>query len=77
MDEGREIDGDIREHTEKGAEKTMSLGEKSQKIGKVLSIINEVAAETKMLSLMPPSRPARPANREGGFPWLPLKFGAG
>ena len=37
--------------TEAGAEKIMSLGEKSQQIGKVLGIINEVAAETKMLSL--------------------------
>jgi methyl-accepting chemotaxis protein len=51
MDEAAKLMETIREHTEKGAEKTMSLGEKSQKIGKVLSIINEVAAETKMLSL--------------------------
>jgi methyl-accepting chemotaxis protein len=41
----------IQQQTEKGAEKIMSLGEKSQQIGKVLGIINEVAAETKMLSL--------------------------
>ncbi len=37
--------------TETGAEEIMSLGKKSQQIGKVLRIINDVAAETKMLSL--------------------------
>jgi len=51
MDEAAALMENIRHHTEKGAEKIMSLGEKSQQIGKVLAIINEVAAETKMLSL--------------------------
>ncbi|MFZ3048235.1 MAG: methyl-accepting chemotaxis protein, partial [Desulfatirhabdiaceae bacterium] len=41
----------ILRQTETGAEKIMSLGKKSQQIGKVLGIINQVAAETKMLSL--------------------------
>ena len=51
MDEAAALMENIRHHTEKGAEQIMSLGEKSQQIGKVLAIINEVAAETKMLSL--------------------------
>ena len=51
MDEVAKLMENIQHHTEEGAEKIMSLGEKSQQIGKVLSIINEVAAETKMLSL--------------------------
>ncbi|OQY47535.1 MAG: hypothetical protein B6240_05840 [Desulfobacteraceae bacterium 4572_87] len=51
MDEAVALMGNIRQHTEKSAEQIMSLGEKSQQIGKVLAIINEVAAETKMLSL--------------------------
>ncbi len=51
MDEAAILMEKIREHTEKGAEQIMSLGEKSQQIGKILAIINEVAAETKMLSL--------------------------
>ncbi len=51
MDEAAALMESIQHHTEKGAEQIMSLGEKSQQIGKVLAIINEVAAETKMLSL--------------------------
>ena len=51
MDEAAALMETIRHHTEKSAEQIMSLGEKSQQIGKVLAIINEVAAETKMLSL--------------------------
>ena len=51
MDEAAVLMEKIQHHTEKSAEKIMSLGEKSQQIGKVLAIINEVAAETKMLSL--------------------------
>ena len=51
MAEAAEMMETIQQQTEKGAEKIMSLGEKSQQIGKVLGIINEVAAETKMLSL--------------------------
>ncbi len=51
MEEAAKLMGRILHQTETGAEKIMSLGEKSQQIGKVLGIINEVAAETKMLSL--------------------------
>ncbi len=51
MDEAAKLMAIIQRHTEMGAEKIMSLGEKSQQIGKVLHIINDVAAETKMLSL--------------------------
>ena len=51
MDEAARLMESIQHHTEKGAKQIMSLGEKSQQIGKVLAIINEVAAETKMLSL--------------------------
>ena len=51
MEQAAQLMGMIQRHTEMGAEKIMSLGEKSQQIGKVLGIINDVAAETKMLSL--------------------------
>ncbi len=51
MAEAAKLMDRIRLQTETGAEKIMSLGDKSQQIGKVLRIINDVAAETKMLSL--------------------------
>jgi len=51
MDEATRFMDEIRQGTETGARKIMSLGEKTQQIGKVLGIINEIAAETKMLSL--------------------------
>ena len=51
MAEAAGVMEEIRQRTEMGAKKIMSLGEKSQQIGRVLAIINEVAAETKMLSL--------------------------
>jgi len=51
MAEAAKLMDRILRQTETGAEKIMSLGKKSQQIGKVLGIINEVAAETKMLSL--------------------------
>ncbi len=51
MAEAAKLMDRILHQTETGAEKIMSLGKKSQQIGKVLGIINDVAAETKMLSL--------------------------
>jgi methyl-accepting chemotaxis protein len=41
----------IRSKTEESSEKIMTLGRKSQQIGEVIEIINEIAVETKMLSL--------------------------
>ena len=51
MAEAAKLMDRILTQTETGAEKIMFLGKKSQQIGKVLGIINDVAAETKMLSL--------------------------
>jgi len=58
---------DIRQRTEAGAKKIMKLGEKSQKIGKVLGIINDIAAETRMLSLNAAIEASRAGEAGKGF----------
>jgi len=58
---------DIRQRTEASARKIMKLGEKSQKIGKVLGIINDIAAETKMLSLNAAIEASRAGEAGKGF----------
>jgi methyl-accepting chemotaxis protein len=57
----------IRQRTENSARKIMDLGEKSQKIGKVLGIINDIAAETKMLSLNAAIEASRAGEAGKGF----------
>ena len=67
MGETEVVMSDIRQRTEVSAEKIMALGEKSQKIGKVLGIINNIAAETKMLSLNAAIEASRAGEAGKGF----------
>jgi len=67
MGETEVVMSDIRQRTEVSAEKIMALGEKSQKIGKVLGIINDIAAETKMLSLNAAIEASRAGEAGKGF----------
>jgi len=67
MTEAEAVMSDIRGRTEISAKKIMDLGEKSQKIGKVLGIINEIAAETKMLSLNAAIEASRAGEAGKGF----------
>ena len=50
MQEATEVMNRIMEQTRLSSEKIMELGARSQQIGKVLALINRIAAETKMLS---------------------------
>jgi methyl-accepting chemotaxis protein len=67
MGETEIVMSDIRQRTEISAGKIMAMGEKSQKIGKVLSIINDIAAETKMLSLNAAIEASRAGEAGKGF----------
>jgi len=67
MAETEAVMSNIRQRTESSAVKIMALGEKSQKIGKVLGIINDIAAETKMLSLNAAIEASRAGEAGKGF----------
>lgn len=67
MERAADVMKDIRQRTEASARKIMNLGEKSQKIGKVLGIINDIAAETKMLSLNAAIEAGRAGEAGKGF----------
>jgi methyl-accepting chemotaxis protein len=67
MERAAGVMNDIRQRTEAGARKIMKLGEKSQKIGKILGIINDIAAETKMLSLNAAIEASRAGEAGKGF----------
>lgn len=67
MERAADVMKDIRQRTEASARKIMNLGEKSQKIGKVLGIINDIAAETKMLSLNAAIEASRAGEAGKGF----------
>ncbi len=67
MAKAEAVMSEIRSRTETSARKIMDLGEKSQKIGKVLGIINEIAAETKMLSLNAAIEASRAGEAGKGF----------
>ena len=67
MDRATGVMKEIRQRTEASAKKIMELGEKSQKIGKVLRIINDIAAETKMLSLNAAIEASRAGEAGKGF----------
>jgi len=67
MAETESVMSDIRQRTETSARKIMDLGEKSQKIGKVLGMINDIAAETKMLSLNAAIEASRAGEAGKGF----------
>jgi len=57
----------IRSKTEESSEKIMTLGRKSQQIGEVIEIINEIAVETKMLSLNAAIEAAKAGEAGKGF----------
>ncbi len=67
MAETESVMSDIRQRTETSARKIMDLGDKSQKIGKVLGMINDIAAETKMLSLNAAIEASRAGEAGKGF----------
>jgi methyl-accepting chemotaxis protein len=57
----------IRSKTEESSDKIMNLGKKSQQIGEVIEIINEIAIETKMLSLNAAIEAAKAGEAGKGF----------
>ena len=67
MEKAESVMTQIRERTQTSAAKIMDLGKRSQKITKVLGIINEIAAETKMLSLNAAIEASRAGEAGKGF----------
>jgi methyl-accepting chemotaxis protein len=57
----------MRSKTEESAEKILRLGQRSQKIGEIIDIINEIAIETKMLSLNAAIEAAKAGEAGKGF----------
>jgi methyl-accepting chemotaxis protein len=67
MEESTESMALIRNKTEESAEKILNLGKKSQQIGEIIDIINEIAIETKMLSLNAAIEAAKAGEAGKGF----------
>jgi methyl-accepting chemotaxis protein len=57
----------IRSKSEESSEKILNLGKKSQQIGEIIDIINEIAIETKMLSLNAAIEAAKAGEAGKGF----------
>lgn len=57
----------IRDKTQESSEKIMNLGKNSQQIGEIIEIINEIAIETKMLSLNAAIEAAKAGEAGKGF----------
>lgn len=58
---------DIRESTMQSSDRILALGERSQEIGRVLSIIDEIAEQTKILALNAAIEAARAGDAGKGF----------
>lgn len=58
---------DIRETTMQSSDRILALGERSQEIGRVLSIIDEIAEQTKILALNAAIEAARAGEAGKGF----------
>ncbi len=58
---------EIREKTEANAQRILALGERSQQIGSVIEIINEIAAQTNLLALNAAIEAARAGEAGKGF----------
>ncbi len=58
---------DIREKVQVSANRILSLGEKSQKIGNVIELINNIAAETKLIAFNAAIEAARAGEAGKGF----------
>ena len=58
---------EIRETTMQSSDRILALGERSQEIGRVLSIINEIAEQTKILALNAAIEAARAGEAGKGF----------
>ena len=67
MEESTKSMGLIRSKTEESAEKILKLGQRSQQIGDIIDIINEIAIETKMLSLNAAIEAAKAGEAGKGF----------
>ena len=67
MEEGTKGMALIRSKTEESSEKILNLGQKSQQIGEIIDIINEIAIETKMLSLNAAIEAAKAGEAGKGF----------
>jgi len=58
---------EIRESTMQSSDRILALGERSQEIGRVLSIIDEIAEQTKILALNAAIEAARAGDAGKGF----------
>ncbi|MEW6608608.1 MAG: methyl-accepting chemotaxis protein, partial [bacterium] len=59
--------GKIKETTEAGARRILTLGERSQKIGEILELINNIAAETKLIAFNAAIEASRAGEAGRGF----------